>query len=137
MAGVLILETGCWGEQMGALKQVLVVDDEFAVREVVAMALDGEGYEVVTAPNGADALELARRSHPAMVLLDMRMPIMNGWQFARAYRETPGPHAPIVVMTAAQDPSAWARDIDADDFLSKPFDIDELYRVVLQYAGHA
>ncbi len=117
-------------------KQVLVVDDEQAVREVVALALDYEGYAVVTAPHGKVALAVLRQTRPDVVLLDMRMPVMDGWEFARAYRATPGPHAPIVVMTAAEDAAAWARQIDADDVLAKPFDMDDLYRLVEEYTSH-
>ncbi len=111
-------------------KQVLVVDDEQAVREVVALALDYEGYAVVTAPHGKVALAVLRQTRPDVVLLDMRMPVMDGWEFARVYRELPVPHAPIVVMTAAREATERCSQIDADRCLSKPFDLDELYRIV-------
>jgi CheY-like chemotaxis protein len=56
----------------------------------------------------------------------MRMPIMNGWEFADAYRQLPPPHAPIVVVTAGRAAAAKAADIQADDFLGKPFELDDL-----------
>jgi two-component system chemotaxis response regulator CheY len=112
---------------------VLVVDDDEEIREFVDMALSSEGYEVVSAPHGAAALELIQQRSPSMILLDMRMPVMDGWAFARAYRERPGPHAPIIVVTAAQDAADRAAQIDADGFLSKPFGLDELLMLIDHY----
>src|ERR671936_1540746 len=107
-------------------ERVLVVDDEPEIRDVVAMLLGSEGYRVTTAANGAVALERVGREPFDLVLLDMRMPVMDGWSFARAYRSQPGPHAPIVVLTAAQDAAERAAQIDADGYLGKPFDLDDL-----------
>jgi CheY-like chemotaxis protein len=59
----------------------------------------------------------------------MRMPVMDGWAFTRAYRETPPPHAPIVVLTA-RDAGEYASDVHADAFLAKPFNLRELLRLV-------
>jgi CheY-like chemotaxis protein len=115
---------------MQASKRVLVVDDDAAIRDTVADALLDEGYQVLTAANGRAALEVVARTVPRLILLDMRMPIMDGWEFARAYRELPGPHAPIVVITAARDAGDRAAQIEADDYLAKPFDLDDLLAVV-------
>jgi urea transport system substrate-binding protein len=137
--------------------RVLVVDDDPYIRSFVTMALEDEGYEVLEATNGAEALEvldrltaasLSRSTPPApnepprglpqglpqVILLDMRMPRMDGWAFARAYRARPGPHAPIVVVTAARDAVERAGQIAAAGALSKPFGIDELLDVVARYA---
>jgi CheY-like chemotaxis protein len=120
---------------------ILVVDDDPVILSLVAGTLEDEGYKTVTAPHGAAALELlARRREageppPASILLDMRMPIMDGWAFAEAYRRTSGPHAPIVVVTAAHDAADRAAEIDADAVLAKPFDLDELVAVVERCAG--
>ncbi len=115
---------------MNALGQVLVIDDDEGIREMLEMALADEGYRVESAPNGAAGLELAARARPDLILLDMRMPIMDGWEFARAYRTRPGPHAPIVVVTAARDASDRAEQILADGYLAKPFSLDDLINVV-------
>ncbi len=63
------------------------------------------------------------------------MPVMDGWQFARAYRRRPGPHAPIVVVTAARDAAERAAEIQAEDVLPKPFRVDDLLRVVGRYSA--
>lgn len=122
---------------MTASKRVLVVDDEEGIREVVDMILSAEGYEVVAAADGAAALAAAGERPPDVVLLDMRMPGMDGWQFAEAYRQAPGRHAPIVVMTAAQDAASRASEVAADGCLAKPFDLDELVRTVERFASPA
>jgi CheY-like chemotaxis protein len=116
----------------------LVVDDHKEIRDLVGMVLSDEGYEVVTAPDGAVALKRCAEYPPSVVLLDMQMPVMDGWEFARRYRQTPGPHAPIVVMTAAQDARHRAAQIGADGYLAKPFDLDDLVRCVERFtAGKA
>ena len=118
---------------MSGAGPVLVVEDDEGIRDFVSMVLADEGYEVATAPHGAAALDLIDQAQPSLILLDMRMPIMDGWEFSRAYRELPPPHAPIVVVTAAQDAAERARQINADGYLAKPFDVDELLRIVDQY----
>jgi two-component system, chemotaxis family, chemotaxis protein CheY len=62
-----------------------------------------------------------------VILLDMRMPVLDGWGFAREYRSRPGPHAPIVVLTAATSARDWAAEIAAEGFVPKPFTLPQLY----------
>jgi CheY-like chemotaxis protein len=112
---------------------VLIVDDDDGIREFVDIALTDEGYEVLGAAHGKDALKLIEQQSPSVILLDMLMPEMDGWEFARVYGQTPGPHAPIVVVTAAREAAQRAAQINADDVLAKPFRIDELLRVVNRY----
>jgi CheY-like chemotaxis protein len=115
---------------------ILVVDDDSDIAELVQLALSEDGYAVVTAPNGAAGLELAHEHPPDLILLDMRMPVMDGWTFAARYRAEPGPRAPMIVMTAARDAAQRAAEVAADGFLSKPFGLTELFEVVDQYLGH-
>lgn len=109
---------------------VMIVEDDPDVRDSVAMLLELEGYIVVDAPDGSTALDLAQHHHPSVILLDMRMPVMDGWQFAQAYRHLPPPHAAIVTMTAAQDAGKWANEIGADGILAKPFEVGDLIAAV-------
>jgi CheY-like chemotaxis protein len=117
----------------GTDRLVLVVDDDDGIRSVVVPTLEDEGYEAAEATNGAEALALVRERMPALILLDMRMPLMNGWEFAAAYKELPAPRAPIVVVTAGRDAAQKARDIGADGYLGKPFDLDQLTEIVARH----
>jgi CheY-like chemotaxis protein len=119
---------------MSATRPILVVDDDPGIRGLVDLALSDEGYRVVTAADGAAALEVLAQQLPAIILLDMRMPIMDGWEFARTYRARPGPHAPIVVVTAAREATERAAQIAAEGVLPKPFRLAELLAVVATYA---
>jgi CheY-like chemotaxis protein len=110
---------------------ILVVDDDPAVLSTVADILEFEGYHVERASNGAEGLAAVERVRPALVLLDMRMPVLDGWGFARALRER-GIAPPILVMTAAQDARRWAQEIHAAGYVAKPFDIPTLLAAVEQ-----
>ena len=104
---------------------ILVVDNDEAIRQMVGTILELEGYPVAVAASGVEALKEIDREPPRLILLDMRMPEMNGWQFARALKDR-HLHIPVVVMTAARDARQRAQEIGADDYLAKPFDIGEL-----------
>jgi CheY-like chemotaxis protein len=115
---------------MGRDRCVLVVDDDPDIRAVVALVLEDEGYSVETAANGAEALEKVRANPPSGILLDMMMPVMDGAAFLRAWRtEPPSRRVPVVVMSANRK-AADALTLGASDFISKPFDVDDLLRLV-------
>lgn len=111
-------------------KPILVVEDDDDIRDFVQAILTDAGYSVVVAPNGAVALESVEREPPRAILLDMKMPIMDGWEFAQRYRQRVAAAAPIIVMTAAHDARVRAAQVRAIDVLGKPFDLDELLAVV-------
>lgn len=116
---------------MGAAgRLILVADDDEMILQVVAVVLEAEGYRVLQARNGDEALALARAEPPALMLLDMRMPARNGWDVAAELRRAPGPRVPIVVMTATLDGAEWAAEVGADAHLAKPFDLERLLEVV-------
>ncbi len=108
---------------------ILVVDDDPSILAVVAEVLRAEGYPVVTAENGAEALRLVGLYHPSLVVLDMRMSVLDGWGFARELRAH-GHRIPILVMTAAQNARRWAEEIGAEGYLSKPFELLDLLAAV-------
>jgi two-component system chemotaxis response regulator CheY len=112
---------------------VLVVDDDPAIRDAVRDLLEDHGILVETATDGRDALAKVTARLPRLVLLDMRMPVMDGWGFARALREH-GIFPPVVVMTAAADARRWAEEIGAIGVVPKPFGIDELIGAVQRYS---
>jgi CheY-like chemotaxis protein len=116
---------GCMGGSES--KSVLVVDDEPSIRDALADALDFEGYTVLTASNGAEALERVRTCQPAAVLLDMMMPVMNGWDFLQACQnEDLCAGTPIVVMSAYQRLVEESSSLGASACIAKPFDLDVL-----------
>jgi CheY-like chemotaxis protein len=112
---------------------VLVVEDDQALRDVIEWTLADAGYAVTAAENGAVALRVVQDTAPRAILLDMRMPVMDGWTFARVYRELPGPHAPLIVLTAARDAAEWASQIEAAGYVAKPFDLDELLQTLKRH----
>src|SRR6266545_4646401 len=105
-----------------------------AIVEVIRGVLEHEGFRVVTAANGAEALRELERRLPALVLLDMQMPILDGQAFVRAVRQRKL-DVPIVVMTAGSSAARWARELPVEAYLSKPFEIDGLVEVASRYAG--
>jgi len=113
---------------------VLVVDDDTSILDTVSAILTGEGYDVVSAISGQEALAAVARKQPAVILLDMRMPVMDGWAVARALHAQ-GIKVPIVVMTAAESAKRWADEVGAEGFLAKPFGLDELLAVVERFRG--
>ncbi len=109
---------------------VLVVDDEADLLEIVTDRLEGEGYRVLTARDGIEALERARTARPACIILDLKMPRLGGLDaLAELRREAPAAH--VIVLTGSPNrPLAEAcRARGADDFLLKPFDPRELLRL--------
>lgn len=109
--------------------RILVVDDEPDIRATVQAMLEIEGYLVGQAANGADALAVIEREPPDLIILDMRMPVLDGWAFATELRRR-GHEIPVVVMTAARDAARWAAEIAAAAFVAKPFRFDDLLGAV-------
>jgi CheY-like chemotaxis protein len=112
---------------------VLVVDDDEDMIEVMELLLQDAGYATRTALNGQQALDAVAKSMPALIVLDMLMPVMNGWQFAREFRARYGPRVPIVVATAAEHVQHRGDEIDAAGVLPKPFEVSDLLRLVARH----
>ena len=110
--------------------RVLVVDDDPDLREIIAMVLAENDIEVKVAANGHEALSSVRHQAPDLILLDMRMPEMDGWEFSRALDREGLRRPPIIVFTAAADAAERASEVRADAWLGKPFDIGELLSTV-------
>jgi len=119
-------------------RHVLLVDDDRDIRETIEEILETEGYPVVTAKNGLEALALARADHPAMILLDLFMPVMDGVEFRHRQLEDAGlANIPVVVVSAATDLAERVRPLRVAGWLEKPLHIDELIEVVARHcAGH-
>jgi two-component system, chemotaxis family, chemotaxis protein CheY len=112
---------------VSAVRTCLVVDDSRVVRKVAGRIVGELGFEVLEAADGAEALALCRAALPHAVLLDWRMPVMDGVEFLRALRQEPGGNEPVVVFcTVENEPEriAEALDAGADEYIMKPFDGD-------------
>jgi DNA-binding response OmpR family regulator len=109
---------------------VLVIDDDEDLLELVRFFLAREGYRVTTAQNGQQGLDAVAASMPDLILLDMKMPVMNGWVFAKEYHRRHSKRAPIIVVTAADDARQRAIETGAIAWVSKPFDADDLVRAI-------
>lgn len=118
-------------------KYVLVVEDDPDLRVFVQEVLEEAGYCVLAAGDGQDALEQASAQPPDLILLDMRMPRMDGWEFARAFRAQHTRRVPIIVFTAATDAAQRAAQIQADGYLPKPFELTSLLAIVEQHTRSA
>ncbi len=108
---------------------ILIVDDEEIMRDIIEGSLAGRGYNLAFAANGAEALAKASELTPDLILLDVMMPDMNGFEVCRHLREDPRlAEVPVIIITALGDRESRLRGINAgaDDFLNKPFDIVEL-----------
>jgi two-component system, OmpR family, response regulator MprA len=107
--------------------RVLVVDDDRAIRESLARALELEGYEVSVAPDGMGALAQTRDLHPDVIVLDLMMPTIDGLTVCRVLRAEHD-RTPILMLTARTETSDRVAGLDAgaDDYLPKPFELDEL-----------
>ena len=99
---------------------------------MVMQILGAEGYPVVGAKNGVEGLAECDRRAPSLILLDMRMPRMDGWEFAAALRAR-GIASPVVVMTAADNAKRWADEVGADGYVVKPFEFLELLASVAKH----
>ena len=108
---------------------ILVVDDDPEIVAMLREFLESEGHTVQTAANGAEALERLSSVSPSVILLDMRMPVLDGWGFAKRLQERQERY-PIVVMTAAESAQRWADEIGANGYIAKPFDLDELLQKI-------
>jgi DNA-binding response OmpR family regulator len=107
-------------------QKILVVDDEANLRKMIRLYLEKEGYTVVEAENGRDAVYVARQERPDLIILDLMMPEMNGLEFMRIHgREA---DTPIIILTAKVEDQdkILGLEMGADDYMTKPFNVREL-----------
>ena len=111
------------------VKTILVVDDDDSTVELLAQLLELEGYAVLTASNGKEALESASRTVPGLIVTDQMMPIMTGAELFRALKSSPRlRQVPVILITSA--PPAAARDLHWTELIRKPLDLEALLRSV-------
>lgn len=114
------------GENKGPKKWVLVVDDEPKILKFIEIKLRASGYEVILATDGQEALKLVKRAKPDIVVLDLLMPIMDGFEVLEKLRAFT--KLPVIVLTAKGGTFDRAISLGASDYMAKPFNPDELIR---------
>ncbi|HEY8648716.1 MAG TPA: response regulator [Candidatus Limnocylindria bacterium] len=114
----------------GQRPRVLVIDDDEELCGTICEALRDDGFAAASVPHGAAALEMVKLNEPALLLLDLRMPIMDGWSFVQQYRRAAVAPAAIILMSANPDLPGIADQLGADGHLRKPFDLDDLRATV-------
>jgi len=117
-----------------AKKKVLIVDDERAILTVLGIKLKVSGYDVVTASSGEEALALVRSARPDLMLLDVIMPGMDGFQVLEKVRAASD--LPVIVFSARPENGEKALSLGANDFLAKPMDVDEMVRRIQTFVNH-
>jgi DNA-binding response OmpR family regulator len=106
--------------------RVLVVDDDPVLRETLEEVLAAEGYDVEAASNGLEALSVLPGWHPDLIILDLIMPIMDGWRFRAEQRLTSSADVPVLVLTSHWDAAHASSGLEAAETVRKPFALDEL-----------
>jgi CheY-like chemotaxis protein len=118
-------------EETSRKASILVVDDDPGIVSFLELALLDEGYKVRAAGNGKEALDQVGAFRPDLILLDMNMPVMDGWEFCQQLRRKGSEGAvPVIVMTAASEAPSRSLDVDAQGFLGKPFNLDSLFGAI-------
>jgi len=114
-------------------KKIFIVEDELDFLSTLRERLEFEGFEVTTAVDGEEALKKIPEEQPDLILLDIMLPEMNGYQVCRELKSTPETETiPVVVVTAKSQESDkfWAKETGADDYVTKPFEMEELLQKI-------
>jgi DNA-binding response OmpR family regulator len=117
-------------------KRILVVDDEVDLVETVRFSLDLEGYDVLVAYNGEEALNQARKENPDLILLDLMLPKLDGYKVCRLLKfDERYKHIPILMLTAKiqEKDKVTGMETGANEYITKPFEMDELMKKVKGY----
>ncbi len=114
---------------------ILIVDDDPDILQTLGLCLSTEGYRVLMASNGKEALEVLSNERPNAILLDLMMPVMDGWQFVAELEKRGWRKAPLLILSADRAVQGHAAKLRAEAHLAKPFDLDELLGKVQQLTG--
>ena len=115
-------------------RRVLVVEDDTSIRDTLELALTVQGYEVATAANGREAMALLRRWRPDLIVLDLMMPVMDGWNFRVEQRRAGYDDVPVLVLTASRNAADSNDALGAAERLQKPFDLRHLLDTISRLA---
>jgi DNA-binding response OmpR family regulator len=121
---------------LGNNRKILIIDDEVAIRRVVALKLRNHGYEVITAKNGEEGLELIETQKPQVVITDLNMPKMDGKALCEKSRGLKKDYNFLTIIISCQIPSAehrWINDMENTQFMPKPFSPSQLVSCIDRY----
>jgi CheY-like chemotaxis protein len=107
-------------------RRILIVDDDASIRAFILSALSDAGYDAAAVANGEEALAALAQMQPHLILLDVRMPGVDGWQVLDTLRSATGEQTPVVVMTAEYSGQEQALASGAQGYLAKPFELEDL-----------
>ena len=117
------------------MKTILVADDEFDMTSTLRAILEGEGYHVETCGNGRETLERAEANRPALVLMDVMMPLVSGFEVLHAMRRNPALASVPVILMSSIPPGVRREDYHWQAFLRKPFGLETLTKTIEQLIG--
>lgn len=123
-----------------AMNKILLVDDIPEVTDLLSVFLRGKGYAVTKASGGEQALALIKKDPPDLVLLDVMMPGMNGFEVCRALRQSPATaELPVILLTSKSQPSDkfWGMEVGANHYVTKPFELQALAELIHRTLGTA
>lgn len=127
---VFIIITGSCEELGEKMNRVLVVEDDELIRNLIVWRLQEKNYEVLTASNGKDAVAMAQAEIPDLILMDLRLPLVNGWEATRQIKASAKTNAiPVIALTAAASTSERTRILEAgcDSYAAKPLEFSTLF----------
>jgi CheY-like chemotaxis protein len=134
------LTAGPWSDytvfmRHGGERSILVVDDDPDILQTLALCLSTEGYRILVAANGREALDVLDKEKPSVILLDLMMPVMDGWQFVAALEERGKRDTPLLILSADRAVQGHAHKLRANGHLAKPFDLEDLLVKVAELIG--
>jgi DNA-binding response OmpR family regulator len=111
---------------------ILIVDDDADIRDMMKLFLETDGYQVIAAADGQDALQQVQRVRPGVIVLDLTMPDMDGEEFLERMRATRFARTPVVIMSGRDSSRDKAQELRAAGCVNKPVDLDELLKTIRQ-----
>jgi two-component system, OmpR family, KDP operon response regulator KdpE len=118
-------------------QRVLLVEDHSDIRRVLRVSLEAEGYSVVEASNGPEGIDRVEATHPDLVILDLMLPVKDGWWFLREVQQCPAPRPVVIILSAraGQGERLVAQNLGAAAFMVKPFEPDDVVTKVRSLIG--
>lgn len=117
------------------MKKILIVEDDISIRELLVEILEDQGYQVSSSVNGSEGIKAIESSLPDLILMDVMMPVMDGYQFRKELMLNPEwSHIPIVAMSAQEQTRKKLVDHGITNFINKPFELDHLIETVKSFA---